>query len=194
MRELHHRVKNNLQVISSLLGLQSMRLEDANAKRAVIEGKERIRAMSLIHQKLYRHEEVTSLNIQDYITNLVEELTQSYGFSKKAKINIDVPSISMDADTSLPIGLIVNELVSNAFKYAFQDIEEPILELKLIKENNNLLLKISDNGIGLPEQYSFENASSFGMKLVNLLVKQLKGSLEINQTNGLSYLIKFQMT
>lgn len=193
MRELHHRVKNNLQIISSLLGLQSMKLEDEKAQRAVAEGKERIRAMSLIHQKLYQDEDITAVNIKNYIENLVGELCQSYGYNEKAKIEIDVPDISMDADTTLPLGLIINELVSNAFKYAFDDIAEPVLALSLVNQGNgNFRFSFSDNGKGLPEGFSIDQARSFGMKLINLLVKQLKGKLEIQSTSGLSYQIVFE--
>ncbi|MEO9474411.1 MAG: sensor histidine kinase [Cyclobacteriaceae bacterium] len=195
MRELHHRVKNNLQVISSLLGLQSMKLEDAAALKAVEEGKERIRAMSLIHQKLYQQEEVTALNIQEYISSLIAELTQSYGFESKAKVNIDVPSMLFDVDTTLPIGLIINELVSNAFKYAYKDIAEPILELRLLDEGNRRFrLSIKDNGMGLPPEFDLGEAKSFGLKLVNLLTKQLNGTINIEQSNGLEFQLQFELS
>ncbi|MEP4532700.1 MAG: sensor histidine kinase [Cyclobacteriaceae bacterium] len=195
MRELHHRVKNNLQVISSLLSLQSMRLEDAAALKAVEEGKERIRAMSLIHQKLYQQEEVTALNIQEYISSLIAELTQSYGFESRAKVNIEVPSMLLDVDTSLPIGLIINELVSNAFKYAYKDIAEPMLELRLLDEGNSRFqLSVKDNGMGLPPEFDLAEAKSFGLKLVNLLVKQLNGTINIEQSNGLEFQLQFQLS
>lgn len=194
MRELHHRVKNNLQVISSLLGLQSMKLEDKAAKKAVSEGKGRIRAMSLIHQKLYQNQEVTSLNIKEYINNLVLELAQSYGYKEKTNIIIEAPEKDFDADTSLPIGLIINELVSNAFKYAFDNVKKPQLMLNLkAVDGKYYMLLISDNGKGLPSDFQMEKTTSFGMKLVNLLVKQLKGTMEVSNENGLSYEIKFQL-
>ena len=194
MKELHHRVKNNLQIISSLLGLQSMKLKDETARKAVAEGKERIRAMSLIHQKLYQNDDFTSININEYITLLVGELQQSYGFKNKAEIIIEVPNLDLDADTTLPLGLIINELVSNAFKYAFQNNDNPVLELKITREPNRYLnLYIKDNGMGLPSDFVMENATSFGMKLVSLLAKQLKATLLINKEQGLAYLIKFQV-
>ena len=193
MRELHHRVKNNLQVISSLLGLQSMRLKDAVAKKAVSEGKGRIHAMSLIHQKLYQNDHLTSLDIADYLKNLVNELAMAYGFQNKAKLIVNVPKRQMDADTSLPIGLIVNELVSNAFKYAFEGIESPKLELKLVQApDNEFMLIVADNGVGLPESIEIESADSFGLKLVKLLTRQLKGKLEVNNQKGVTYCIKFK--
>lgn len=193
MRELHHRVKNNLQVISSLLGLQSMKLENETAQQAVEEGKERIRAMSLIHQKLYQQDEVTSLNIRDYVNNLVDELAQSYGYADKARINIEVPSVLLDADTTLPVGLIINELVSNAFKYAFKNIEQPVLELKLIQQQESIILSVKDNGEGLPEGFSFEKAKSFGLKLVHLLTKQLNGSMQVRNSPGVDFQLSFNL-
>ncbi|WP_425390600.1 histidine kinase dimerization/phosphoacceptor domain -containing protein [Ekhidna sp.] len=193
MRELHHRVKNNLQVISSLLGLQSSKLKDESAQKAVEEGKERIRAMSLIHQKLYQQSDVSSVNLKEYLETLVKEIADSYGYGRKVGLQLEIPEIPMDVDTTMPIGLIVNELVSNSFKYAYQDIDQPFLKLSVIEQqSNSFQLSIKDNGKGLPSSFNFEKATSFGLKLVRLLVKQLGAKLEINQTEGLEYKIEFQ--
>ena len=169
-----------------------MKVQNEEAQKMVAEGKERIRAMALIHQKLYQQEEVSSVNIKEYIENLVGELSSSYGFHEKAEIKLDLVDISLDADTSLPLGLIINEVVSNAFKYAFQDIEKPILELKLIQNDaGKFNLSIKDNGIGLPESFKLEEAHSFGMRLVNILSKQIKGQLEVRNQEGLEYQLTF---
>lgn len=181
MRELHHRVKNNLQVISSLLGLQSMKLEDENAIKAVNEGKSRIRAMSLIHQKLYQTDEVTSLDIREYLTSLIAELVSAYGFQDRIDLEIIAPSESFDADRTLPIGLIINELVSNCFKYAFKDVLDPKLRIELRALQYQYLLIIEDNGPGLPKGFDLKKAESFGLKLVNILVKQMKGTLDYSK-------------
>ncbi|NQZ77049.1 MAG: sensor histidine kinase [Ekhidna sp.] len=194
MRELHHRVKNNLQVISSMLGLQSMKLKDASARKAVTEGKDRLRAMSLIHQKLYQNEDAISLNIKEYISNLVMELAQSYGYQNKTKFLMDIPSIELDADDTLPLGLIVNELVSNSFKYAFKDVAEPELEIRLLQESEkDFSFFLRDNGPGLPEDFDIEKSNSFGTKLVSILVKQLNGELRCERQEGLAYHISFQL-
>lgn len=192
MRELHHRVKNNLQVISSLLGLQSSKLTDVTAQRAVEEGQERIRAMSLIHQKLYQQSDVSSVNIKEYLETLVHEISDSYGYREKAELKIDIPTMPMDVDTTMPLGLIVNELVSNSFKYAYQDIEKPLLKLELMQSGSVFHFSIKDNGNGLPINFDLEQATSFGLKLVRLLVKQLGGKLKIDQSDGLEYMIEFQ--
>ena len=186
MRELHHRVKNNLQIISSLLGLQSMKLEDASAIKAVNEGKGRIRAMSLIHQKLYQTDEVTSLDIREYLSSLIAELVSAYGFHGRLDLQIEVPSKSLDADRTLPIGLIINELVSNTFKYAFADVEKPRLRVGMNDVGGQYHLIIEDNGPGLPDTFDLKKAESFGLKLVNLLVKQMKGSLQYSSGENVS--------
>ena len=151
--------------------------------------------MSLIHQRLYQNEEVTSLNIKEYITNLVNELAQSYGYYNKAVITIEAPSDSFDVDTSLPIGLIINEIVSNAFKYAFKNVAEPSLDIHLVqKEKKSFNLHIGDNGVGLPADFEIDKSTSFGMKLVDLLVKQLQGKLKVENKDGLHYYIDFQVS
>jgi two-component sensor histidine kinase len=183
MRELHHRVKNNLQVISSLLGLQSMQLQNEDAKKAVNEGKERIRAMSLIHQRLYSGKETTVLNFKEYIEILVGEIAQSYGYSSKANIRINIPEMSLDVDKSM---------VSNAFKYAFEDIEEPMLELTMVPTvDNQYCLTISDNGPGVESDFDINQSKSFGLKLVRILTKQIRGKLEVEYNNGLIYSLNF---
>ncbi len=194
MKELHHRVKNNLQVISSLLGLQSMKLQDEAAKRAVVEGKGRIRAMSLIHQKLYQDADVTSIDIREYLDNLIQELVQSYGMAEKLKTSVQAPKLAFDADRALPLGLIVNELVSNSLKYAFADVTKPELRIDL-KEiaPGKFDLKVKDNGPGLPENLDLENLDSFGMRLVKILIKQLKGTLQLRNDLGLVVEIGFKI-
>ena len=130
--------------------------------------------------------------MKEYIENLVKELSMSYGFNERAEIKMDLLDISLDADTSLPVGLIINEVVSNAFKYAYKDIEKPMLELKLLqKETGKYSLSIKDNGIGLPESFNLEEAQSFGLRLVNILSRQIKGHVEIRNENGLEYTLSF---
>lgn len=194
MRELHHRVKNNLQVISSLLGLQSSRLEDPTAKKAVLEGKSRVRAMSLIHQRLYQKEGITEMNFQSYVRDLVSDLKESYMPEEKVNIDLSVPDMTIDIEKVLPLGLILNELISNSFKYAFQDISEPLIKVEMFMEGNHFSLNVSDNGNGMETGTALDQARSFGLRLVNLLVKQLNGSLTVNSFQGLSYKISFSIS
>ena len=193
MRELHHRVKNNLQVISSLLGLQSMKLDDPHAKKAVEDSKRRVKAMSMIHQRLYQNEGVAQINFDTYVEELVNDLKNSYMPDRTIQIDLNIPAINLDVDTTLPLGLIINELISNSFKYAFVDMKEPIIEVELLNEGENYTLNISDNGQGSNKELNVENSDSFGLRLVKLLVNQLKGNIAYNYNNGMSYQIQFSI-
>lgn len=192
IRELHHRVKNNLQVISSLLSLQSMRLEDGEAKAAVEEGRSRIRAMAMIHQNLYLQDDTAEIDTEEYLKKLLHNLSTSYGIPED-KLQIKINKLKLDVDTILPVGLIVNELVSNAFKYAFNDLENAKLEVNFENKGQEMRLFIKDNGRGLQNDIDISQRTSFGLKLVNLLVKQLHGELEVNSDNGLAYDLRFQI-
>ena len=191
MRELYHRVKNNLQVVSSLLGLQSMKLTDENAKRAVSEGKGRILAMSLIHQKLYQKSVITSLNVREYLESLVEQIAHAYDPSNRVNLNIQLKNEEIDMDTGLPIGLIVNELVTNSFKYAFE-AKFGHITVNLKQEGDiNYILQVTDNGRGLPDDFDLESATSFGLKLVQILTKQINGKVQIENSEGFNCSIHF---
>lgn len=193
MRELHHRVKNNLQIVSSLMGLQTMQLKDESAKNAISSGKGRIRAMSLIHQKLYQDDDVTSLYIEDFIVTLVKELRSSYGLESKIQLSFELPPVSLDSETALPIGLIINELVSNAFKYAFNS-ESGHLKIALkLEKPNKAMLSVIDSGKQEIDVSTFNKGDSFGTKLVHLLVKQLNGSIEFTYDDGLQATIVFKL-
>lgn len=194
IKELHHRVKNNMQVVSSLLGLQSMRLEEGEVKEAVEEGRSRIKAMAMIHQKLYLKEDIAEVDVEDYLKQLLEELRTSFGV-ENLTIDTQIDKVKLDIDTVLPIGLIVNELVCNSFKHAFSEIEEPRLQLSLQKkEGKTLQLLVKDNGKGLQAKEEKELNESFGLRLVTILVKQLKGKLEMSNLDGLTYHITLQLS
>jgi len=191
IKELHHRVKNNLQVVSSLLTLQSNRLEDETARQAMEEGRTRVDAMAMIHQRLYVDKELASVDIEDYLQNLSSSLAGSFGFDPATvSTEIRLPqSGMMDIDRAIPIGLIVNELVTNAFKHAFKGITDPRISVMLTQVDNQLTLQVADNGNGLAGEMT-SPTSSFGMKLVHTLVNQLDASLHIRQENGSKFIIK----
>jgi two-component sensor histidine kinase len=175
MKELHHRVKNNLAIISSLLNMQSNRLEDKNAAKAVKEGQLRVQAMSMIHQRLYRTENVSSVNIHTYLTDLSESLMQAYGYShENFDLQISVENPELDVDLAIPIGLIVNELITNSFKYAYDGIAHPLLKITF-KNNEDVTLQVQDNGIGMDENAVNQETDSFGKNLINGLSNQLNG-------------------
>ncbi|GAB5527585.1 MAG: hypothetical protein Roseis2KO_54570 [Roseivirga sp.] len=187
LKELNHRVKNNLQMVSSLLSLQGNQLEGHPAAEAINAGKSRVEALSLIHQKLYQDDVHTTINIQEYLDQLVSNLFYSFGDPFQPALNIGI--IEMDIDTAIPLSLIVNELVTNALKYAYTNIEHQEMYIGLNKPNGQYLLEVSDNGVGLDKDKDISN--SFGLKLVRSLVSQLDGTLQMkdNPQGGITWVI-----
>lgn len=185
MKELHHRVKNNLSIVASLLNLQTYGLTDQDAIKAVQTGQKRVEAMSLIHQKLYQTNHITSLNIKEYITDLVENIMESYGFnSQNFELKLDIEQTDIDVDLAIPIGLILNELVTNAFKYAYKEIPNPMLEITF-KASEEVYLKVRDNGVGIDlEKWNTKGRRSFGKQLIISLSKQVSGKYKIENNGG----------
>lgn len=186
IREIHHRVKNNLQVISSLLKLQSVHLSDENALAALDEGRHRVHSMALIHQNLYRDDNVTSIDAADYIETLANSLFESYNIEKdKVRLETDIQPLRLDIDSAIPLGLILNELISNALKHAFKLNGNGLLTVELKEENQQLNLLVSDNGIGIDkEKVALKKGKSFGMELVEMLSEKMEGALSIIHEGG----------
>ncbi len=184
LREIHHRVKNNLQVISSLLSLQSRQIEDDNIKKVIKEGRSRVRSMALIHQNLYMQESLTGVSISEYLKKLVEELFNSYNVNQdKITLDLDIDDIHLDVDTMVPFGLILNELISNCLKHAFPDNREGIIGIKVKEKNNSLLLTIQDNGIGVDHDTLIQS-NSFGNRLIKAFSNKLGADLLVEKNNG----------
>lgn len=188
LKELHHRVKNNLQILSSLLSLQSQQLTDDTALKAVKSSESRINAMALIHRKLYTVDQNRTVDIKEYITELIEYLVYSYGYHEKNfKLDLNINEISIDVDKAIPLGLILNELISNAFKHAYQNQPNPSLMINLAyPDAHELNIRIRDNGAGMPP-VDEKQRKTFGMKIVTTLIKELKGSLNVRSENGTTY-------
>jgi len=185
MKEIHHRVKNNLQVVSSLLDLQSHTITDSQASAAVKEGKNRVQSMALIHQNLYNEGNIKGIMVKEYISNLVQSLSDSYNISNdKVKVNINIDDLNLDVDTMIPLGLVLNELVSNSFKYAFKETTGGILNIMLEEKNEKLHLKVSDNGAGFPADMDVKSTKSFGLKMIRAFAQKLKATLDIYNNNG----------
>lgn len=190
VRELHHRVKNNLQVVSGLLSLQSNRLEEGVAKDAMEEGRNRIQAMSMIHQRLYMDKDLATVDMADYLSNLSQSLATSFGYgTHQVKTDVVLADNAMNIDLAVPIGLIVNELVTNAFKHAFRDAGRAAVNVSLEQQNELLTLKVADNGAAGSKPVAPEQSNSFGMKLVRTLVAQVNGELRVDQQAGTAYTI-----
>jgi two-component sensor histidine kinase len=188
LKELHHRVKNNLQILSSLLSLQSQQLTDDNAIKAVKSSESRINAMALIHRKLYTVDQNRTVDIKEYITELIQYLVYSYGYHEKNfKLDLEITEINIDVDKAIPLGLILNELISNAFKHAYQNQPNPRLMINLAyPDEHELNICIQDNGAGMPA-VDEKQRKTFGMKIVTTLIKELKGSLNVRSENGTTY-------
>jgi len=185
MKEIHHRVKNNLQVISSLLDLQSISIKDQQAAEAVKEGKNRVQSMALIHQDLYNERNIKGISVKHYIDSLTQGLFHSYNIKKgRIELHTDIDEMMLDVDTVIPIGLILNELISNSLKYAFKNRESGHLWVSLKKEERGLLLRVKDDGPGFPTDFSWNNSQSFGVKLIRAFTQKLKAKLEIYNDNG----------
>lgn len=192
--EMHHRVKNNFQLITSLLDLQTEELEDDDVKAIFEKGKSRIKSMSLIHQKLHGTDSGL-IKFDDFIKLLVRELSFLYKLDDNLKLDIQVKEFYFDVDTAIPLSLILNELITNAFKYAFKSNENNALYISLEKaSNNNFLLVFKDNGIGISEDFNVIATKGTGLKLVARLVRQLQGNLEMMNDSGVKFEILFKDT
>ena len=185
LKEIHHRVKNNLQVISSLLSLQSKNINDEKALQALNEGRNRVKSMALIHQNLYRDDNLMGVDVKDYIEKLIESLFASYNIKPNSiKLSTDIDAIELDVDTIIPIGLILNELISNALKYAFENKENGLLQVAIKLQNDKLLLQVKDNGKGIENIDTLGKSTSMGYKLVQSFLQKLNAQMKIENQNG----------
>nr|WP_255709868.1 two-component regulator propeller domain-containing protein [Pontibacter harenae] len=184
LKEIHHRVKNNLQIIISMLNLQARSVKDVVALDMMRTIRSRVRSMALLHEHLYQHVDLSSIDLDDYFRGICESLYASYGIStKQVSLELDVPHMKVDIDSAITLGLIVNELVSNALKYAFQD-RPGKLQIVLDKhDNQHCTLTVSDNGRGLPPDFFLREKKSFGLQLVSSLSKKINGSIN-HESNG----------
>lgn len=193
LKEIHHRVKNNLQIIVSLLKLQSKFVYDPRDLEIFNKSRSRVETMSMIHEKLYKSVDISQINIGNYLKDLVTHLLNAYSLSSaKIDFSINAENILMSIDTAIPCGLIVNELINNILKHAFPDGYNGKIELNLRRSDDNVLLEVIDNGIGIPESYDLDKSDSLGMQLIDTLVKQLDGIIEVNKTNGTKFAIEFK--
>ena len=195
LKEIHHRVKNNLQMVSSLLSLQTKNTRSKAAIEALEEGKSRVKAMALIHQKLYQNDDLSVIEMQGYIESLVNSVQSVFKKGGHSiNITIDAEGVELDIDRAIPFGLILNELVSNSFKYAFpEDKKDGRIYIHLRKNGDQGFFEYTDNGIGLPEDTEERTKSSMGIRLMNRLVNQLQSTLNIDKsTEGVRFWFNFK--
>jgi PAS domain S-box-containing protein len=197
LKEIHHRVKNNLQVISSLLNLQSSAIKDPEILAVLKESQDRVRSMALIHENLYRSSDISHLDVADYIKTLVSGLKRGYVNDRRdVKLDLQIEQIPLDIDLAVPCGLIINELMSNALKHAFLDGRpDPKIRIEFkMLDQKNVHLSIEDNGVGLPENFEFNTVDSLGLKLIRILVKdQLEGDIVFSSKQGTRIDINFPL-
>ncbi len=193
LKEIHHRVKNNLMVISSLLNLQSQYIKDKEALNIFKESQNRAKSMALIHERLYLSTDLKRIDFGAYIQTLANDLFHTYITDpSKVRLNMNVENLMVDINTTVPLGLIVNELVTNSMKHGFIDGAEGEIRIEFYKENKKFVLVVGDTGVGFPEDLDFRKTSTLGLQLVNNLTSQLDGNIELNRDNGTEFIIKFE--
>lgn len=195
IRELYHRTKNNMQVISSLLGLRASASDDPHLNGILEDMRNRIQSIALVHEKLYQTKNLSTVDLKEYIADLVKLLVGSFSPDEhRVSLILEVESIEMELDLAVPCGLVVNELVSNSLKYAFPDDKSGFIKVVMRKLDKELLeLVISDNGVGIPEGVDLMSGNTLGVQLLhNIVASQLNGEMKINTQNGLGYTITFK--
>lgn len=196
LQEVHHRVKNNMQIISSLLNLQSRHIKDEQALEIFKNSQNRVRSMALIHEKLYKTKDFARVDFNEYVRSLANHLFSSYGINKEAiKLNTNIKDVFLDINTAIPCGLIINELVSNSLKYGFPDGKKGEIKIAMLPLNKNKVeLIVSDNGVGIPEEVDFRKTESLGLHLVTILAEgQLHGDIKLDREGGTSFHIGFKV-
>ena len=186
LKEIHHRVKNNFQLISSLLNLQAGSINDKNIQLALFKNKNRIDSMALVHKSLYENDDLVNIDINKYVHHLVDNVKSSFNpENKEINVIVEIENILLESDQATPLGLIINELITNAYKYAFIDKKGGELKIGIRQRyENEFCILVKDNGSGLPKDFSIENSKTLGMELVQLLSDQLGGTLELKNENG----------
>lgn len=197
LKEVHHRVKNNLQTVSSLLSLQSRNTESGPMKGLLKGTQNRVIAMAMVHEMLYMRKDISHIEYKSYVQELSEYLIRSIkGIDNNVTLKIDIPDIKLGIDTAIPLGLLINESLTNALKYGIEGDEKGEINIKLQKDSekeNCYILEIGDNGIGFPETINYRNTKSLGLKLIHNLTRQLRGTIERDASKkGTNYIIKFQ--
>jgi PAS domain S-box-containing protein len=194
VKEIHHRVKNNLQIVSSLLNLQTFYIKDPKILDLIKGSQERIRSMALVHEKLYRSKDLLKINFEEYAKDLTSHLFQSYRKNINIRLNLNVPKILLEINVAISLGLILNELVSNSLKYAFSGRKEGEIAVTLLHhKKNNLELIVSDDGIGFPKDFNISNSEGMGLELVESLVQQHSGKLNIIHDGKTEFQISMEM-
>ena len=195
LKEVHHRVKNNLQTVCSLLNMQSRGTDDEQMKNLIKSSQNRVMAMSMVHEMLYLRDDLTAIDYKPYVFKLTEYLVKSVkGPDSKVKLAIDIPDIVLGIDTAIPLGLLINETITNSLKYGIRDDAEGEIHIELKKQDeNDYILAIGDNGVGIADSVDPKTTKSLGLKLIHNLARQLKGSITRDWSReGTNYIVRFK--
>ncbi len=195
LKEVHHRVKNNMQIISSILTMQERLVEDEKLRTVLAESRNRIRSMALIHENLYQHENLANIQFSNYVKSLAGNLSRTYyDIQHQVRFEYEVADVYLPLDIGIPCGLIINELISNAFKHAFKENGEGVIRIALLnKGRKEFVLQVADNGKGMEPDFDIKASRSLGMRIVFKLVQQIDGKLEYDFSNGTKYDIHFKI-
>ena len=193
LKEIHHRVKNNLMIISSLLNLQSRYIKDKESQEIFKESQNRAQSMALIHQRLYQSTDLKNIDFKEYITTLANDLYRTYvDDTSRVSLTLNIDECRIDINTAIPLGLILNELITNSMKHAFPGNEKGTINIDFKKNDDKYILIVSDDGVGFPEDLDYQKTDSLGLQLVNNLTDQISGELELDTTRGTTFKITFK--
>ncbi len=194
LKEVHHRVKNNMQVISSLFNLQGEKTRNQEFRRILKEAQARIRSMSLVHEKLYQSRDLSRTDLAEYIRSLTDHLFMAYLVDpEQVKLELNLEEVFLDINSAVPCGMILSELISNAIKHAFPKGRTGVITIGLKRGTGDAIdLRVADNGIGFPEGLDFRNPETFGLQIVNLLISQLEATFELDRRNGTAFSVSFR--
>jgi two-component sensor histidine kinase len=192
LKEIHHRVKNNLQVVSSLLFVQSQRISDPELAACFLESQSRIHSMAMAHEQLYRSKNLAEVSVKTYVEGLIENLRQVY-FLPRREISwqLEAAEIVLNIEKVIPFGLLLTELLSNAHKHAFVDKKEGNVTISIRRCGEEIELAVADDGVGLPADFNYRETETLGMQLISALINQLNGTLELEQGNGTLFKVRF---
>lgn len=192
LREVHHRVKNNLAVVSSLLSMQAGRVEGQSAHAALQESRNRVASMSLIHEILYQSEDLSAVDLEHYVGSLTANLAHAYGYTGRVDFRVKTGSICLEASQAVPCGLIINELATNSLKHAFQDGKGGSVRISAdALSDDTIELRVGDDGVGFPDDLDWRKSKTLGLRLISLMVDQLHGSWEMRNDPGTEIIIRW---
>jgi PAS domain S-box-containing protein len=193
LREVHHRIKNNMNTIVGLLSIQSDTIKEPSAAAALQDAGSRVRSMMMLYDKLYRSEGFQAISIKEYLSPLADEITGTFSEGRSVKIEKFIDDFTINAETLFSLGIIVNELITNMMKYAFKDINEKVMTISAAVNNDHVRIILGDNGKGIPAAITMDNSTGFGLQLVSMLTRQIGGQMKIERDNGTKFILEFDL-